>query len=103
MRSGTRQRNLPDLTNINPVRRVADVNSQIPDVDGHGISARLWADGDCLGAIMTEQSPLSSAGTDIPDHEPGAPPLFAPYSPPAVEWGALPATARALRQRLPSC
>ena len=52
---------------------------------------------------MTEQSPLSSAGTDIPDHEPGAPLVFAPYSPPTGEWGALPATARALRQRLPSC
>jgi hypothetical protein len=52
---------------------------------------------------MTEQSPLSSAGTDIPDHEPGVPHVFAQYSPPAGEWGALPTTARALRQRLPSC
>jgi anaerobic selenocysteine-containing dehydrogenase len=49
------------------------------------------------GAIMTDQSPPPSAGGDIPDHEPTAPPVFAPYSPPAGGWGALRATARALR------
>ena len=48
---------------------------------------------------MTDQSPPTSAGADIPDHEPAAPPVFAPYSPPAGGWGALRATARALREQ----
>ena len=48
---------------------------------------------------MTEQSPPPSAGADIPDHEPEVPPVFAPYNPPAGGWGALRATARALREQ----
>jgi molybdopterin-dependent oxidoreductase alpha subunit len=48
---------------------------------------------------MTDQSPLPSSGADIPDHQPAAPPVFAPYSPPAGGWGALRATAKALREQ----
>ena len=42
---------------------------------------------------MTDQSPLPSTAADISDHQPAAPPIFAPYSPPAGGWGALRATA----------
>jgi molybdopterin-dependent oxidoreductase alpha subunit len=48
---------------------------------------------------MTDKSPLLPAAAGIPDHEPAAPPVFAPYSPPAGGWGALRATARALREQ----
>jgi molybdopterin-dependent oxidoreductase alpha subunit len=48
---------------------------------------------------MTDQSPPPSAETDIPDREPAAPPVFAPYDAPAGGWGAMHATARALREQ----
>src|ERR1700751_6214700 len=54
---------------------------------------------DCHGEIMTDQSPLPSAGADISDHQTVAPPVFAPYSPPAGGWGALRALAKALREQ----
>jgi formate dehydrogenase major subunit len=47
---------------------------------------------------MTDQSPPPSAA-DIPDNESTTPPVFAPYNPPAGGWGALRATARALREQ----
>jgi molybdopterin-dependent oxidoreductase alpha subunit len=47
---------------------------------------------------MTDQPPPSITG-DIPDHKPAAPPVFAPYNPPAGGWGALRATAKALRDQ----
>ena len=48
---------------------------------------------------MTDQSPPPSAEPDIPDHEQAAPPVFAPYNAPAGGWGALHATAKALREQ----
>jgi molybdopterin-dependent oxidoreductase alpha subunit len=48
---------------------------------------------------MTDQSPLPSADADIPGHQETAPPVFAPYSPPAGGWGALRAVAKALREQ----
>jgi molybdopterin-dependent oxidoreductase alpha subunit len=48
---------------------------------------------------MTDQSPLPSTAADISDHQPAAPPIFAPYSPPAGGWGALRATAKAMREQ----
>jgi molybdopterin-dependent oxidoreductase alpha subunit len=40
-----------------------------------------------------------TAATDNPDADAAAPPVFAPYNPPAGGWGALRATARALREQ----
>jgi molybdopterin-dependent oxidoreductase alpha subunit len=47
---------------------------------------------------MTDQSPPSSVPTE-PQQEPAGEPVFAPYNPPAGGWGALRATARALREQ----
>jgi len=52
------------------------------------------------GADMSDQPSIPSSPPDAPD--PGAdapPPVFAPYNPPAGGWGALRATARALREQ----
>jgi molybdopterin-dependent oxidoreductase alpha subunit len=46
---------------------------------------------------MTEQSPPS--GAETPDHGLAEKPVFAPYDAPAGGWGALHATARALREQ----
>jgi formate dehydrogenase major subunit len=48
---------------------------------------------------MTEQSPPPPSAGDIPDNEPTEKPVFAPYNAPAGGWGALHATARALREQ----
>ncbi len=48
---------------------------------------------------MTDQSPPPSSAAEIPDREPAEKPVFAPYNPPAGGWGALRATARALREQ----
>jgi molybdopterin-dependent oxidoreductase alpha subunit len=48
---------------------------------------------------MSEQPPLPSSPIDIPDHELAEKPVFAPYNAPAGGWGALHATARALREQ----
>src|SRR5262249_17815689 len=50
------------------------------------------------GAIMTDQSPPSFIPIEL-QREPGDKPVFAPYKPPAGGWGALHATARALREQ----
>ena len=47
---------------------------------------------------MTDQSPPNSAQTE-PQQEPIGKPVFAPYDAPAGGWGALHATARALREQ----
>ena len=44
---------------------------------------------------MSNQPPYSAA--DDPNHEPDDKPVFAPYAAPAGGWGALHATAKALR------
>src|SRR5271163_1090169 len=51
------------------------------------------------GADMSEQTPLPSSPSDIPDHESAEKPVFAPYNAPAGGWGALHAVARALRDQ----
>src|SRR5271154_948061 len=51
------------------------------------------------GAIMTDQSPPPSSVADLPDQELAEKPVFAPYNAPAGGWGALHATARALREQ----
>jgi formate dehydrogenase major subunit len=48
---------------------------------------------------MTEQPPVSSSPADTPDHGPAEKPVFAPYDAPAGGWGAVHATARALREQ----
>ena len=48
---------------------------------------------------MSKQPTLPSSPADGPDHEPADIPVFAPYNPPAGGWGALRATARALREQ----
>jgi hypothetical protein len=48
---------------------------------------------------MSEQPPLPSSPADIPDQELAEKPVFAPYNAPAGGWGALHATARALRDQ----
>ena len=48
---------------------------------------------------MSEQPTLPSSPADIPDQELAEKPVFAPYNPPAGGWGALRATARALREQ----
>jgi len=48
---------------------------------------------------MSEQPPLPSSRSDVPDNESADKPVFAPYNPPAGGWGALRATARALREQ----
>ena len=50
------------------------------------------------GVIMTDQPPSPPSAADIPDKLAGKP-VFAPYSPPAGGWGALRATANALREQ----
>jgi len=47
---------------------------------------------------MTDQPPSPPSAADIPD-ELAEKPVFAPYNPPAGGWGALRATARALREQ----
>jgi molybdopterin-dependent oxidoreductase alpha subunit len=48
---------------------------------------------------MSDQPPLPSSPSDGPDNKPAGMPVFAPYNPPAGGWGALRATARALREQ----
>ena len=48
---------------------------------------------------MSDERPVPSSPADVPANEPAAPPVFAPYNPPAGGWGALRATARALREQ----
>ncbi len=48
---------------------------------------------------MSDEPPVPSSSTDSPDPVATAPPVFAPYNPPAGGWGALRATARALREQ----
>src|SRR3984893_17409175 len=48
--------------------------------------------------IMSEEPSLPSSPADSPDQEAAAP-VFAPYNPPAGGWGALRATANALREQ----
>ena len=47
---------------------------------------------------MTDQPPSPPSAAYIPE-EAGGKPVFAPYNPPAGGWGALRATARALREQ----
>jgi molybdopterin-dependent oxidoreductase alpha subunit len=47
---------------------------------------------------MTDQPPSPPSAADIPDELAGKP-VFAPYNPPAGGWGALRATANALREQ----
>jgi molybdopterin-dependent oxidoreductase alpha subunit len=46
---------------------------------------------------MSEEPSPAAAAADSPANEPTGMPVFAPYDPPAGGWGALRATARALR------
>ncbi len=48
---------------------------------------------------MSDQPPIPSSPPDSPDAGADGPPVFAPYSAPAGGWGALHATARALREQ----
>ena len=48
---------------------------------------------------MSDHPPLPSSTPDSPDSGADGPPVFAPYNPPAGGWGALRATARALREQ----
>ena len=48
---------------------------------------------------MSEHPPHASLSVDAPVHEPDGPPVFAPYNAPAGGWGALRATAHALREQ----
>jgi anaerobic selenocysteine-containing dehydrogenase len=49
--------------------------------------------------IMSDQPSLPPSPADVPANEPAGKPVFAPYNPPAGGWGALRATARALREQ----
>jgi molybdopterin-dependent oxidoreductase alpha subunit len=49
--------------------------------------------------IMSNQPSLPPSPADVPANEPAGKPVFAPYNPPAGGWGALRATARALREQ----
>ena len=49
--------------------------------------------------IMSEHSPAATSAFDAPVREPDGSPVFAPYDAPAGGWGALRATARALREQ----
>jgi molybdopterin-dependent oxidoreductase alpha subunit len=49
--------------------------------------------------IMSDQRSLPPSPADVPANEPADKPVFAPYNPPAGGWGALRATARALREQ----
>ena len=48
---------------------------------------------------MSDQPSLSPSPADVPANELAGKPVFAPYNPPAGGWGALRATARALREQ----
>ncbi len=48
---------------------------------------------------MSDQPSLPSSPADSTHHDAAAAPVFAPYNPPAGGWGALRATARALREQ----
>ena len=48
---------------------------------------------------MSDRPPSPSTPTDNANHESKDVPKFAPYSPPAGGWGALHATAKALREQ----
>jgi hypothetical protein len=48
---------------------------------------------------MSDQPSIPSSPPDVPDPGAAAAPVFAPYNPPAGGWGALRATARALREQ----
>ncbi|MGB8898563.1 MAG: FdhF/YdeP family oxidoreductase [Methylocella sp.] len=48
---------------------------------------------------MSDQRSLPPSPADGPANEPADKPVFAPYNPPAGGWGALRATARALREQ----
>ena len=48
---------------------------------------------------MSDQPSLPASPADVPANEPAGKPVFAPYNPPAGGWGALRATARALREQ----
>jgi formate dehydrogenase major subunit len=48
---------------------------------------------------MSDQPPIPSSPPDSPDAGADGPPVFAPYNAPAGGWGALHATARALREQ----
>jgi hypothetical protein len=48
---------------------------------------------------MTDQPSSSSTATDSAEKKSKEPPTFAPYAPPAGGWGALHATAKALREQ----
>ena len=48
--------------------------------------------------IMSDQSCAPSIPAE-PQHEPAGKPVFVPYDAPAGGWGALHATARALREK----
>jgi len=48
---------------------------------------------------MSDEPPVPSSPADVPANEPAGTPVFAPYNPPAGGWGALRATARALREQ----
>ena len=47
---------------------------------------------------MTDQPPSPPSAADVPDELAGKP-VFAPYNAPAGGWGALHATANALREQ----
>ncbi len=49
--------------------------------------------------IMSDRPPVPSSPAGNPDPGAAAPPVFAPYNPPAGGWGALRATANALREQ----
>ncbi len=48
---------------------------------------------------MSDQPPVPSLPADVPANESAEKPVFAPYNPPAGGWGALRATANALREQ----
>ena len=48
---------------------------------------------------MSDEPAVPSSPADSPDPGAAAPPVFAPYNPPAGGWGAVRATARALREQ----
>ena len=48
---------------------------------------------------MSDEPAVPSSPINSPDPGATAPPVFAPYNPPAGGWGALRATARALREQ----
>src|SRR5205814_562225 len=51
------------------------------------------------GVMMTDETLRPSSANNMPDREADGRPMFAPYHPPAGGWGALHATARALREQ----